>query len=159
MKLGNIFWSILLITSTSFAEVPVEVHPDQSSLLHSDNAQLADNKRLVYEFWVKIFQGKQLDLADQYLAEHYIQHNPNVPTGRQGFIDFVSNFKHMVGPTDHIENLVMITAENDIVVLSFRAEKDHPHKKGEKYTTTWFDMFRIEDGKIVEHWDPANIWG
>jgi predicted SnoaL-like aldol condensation-catalyzing enzyme len=27
--------------------------------------------------------------------------------------------------------------------------------KGQKYTSTWFDMFRIENGKIAEHWDPA----
>jgi hypothetical protein len=34
-------------------------------------------------------------------------------------------------------------------------EYDDPGIPGETYTTTWFDMFRIADGKIVEHWDPA----
>jgi len=34
-------------------------------------------------------------------------------------------------------------------------EYDEPGKPGEKYTSTWFDMFRIEGGKIAEHWDNA----
>jgi predicted SnoaL-like aldol condensation-catalyzing enzyme len=39
--------------------------------------------------------------------------------------------------------------------LSFVREYDDPTAKGQKYTTTWFDMFRIDHGKIAEHWDVA----
>jgi predicted SnoaL-like aldol condensation-catalyzing enzyme len=41
------------------------------------------------------------------------------------------------------------------VTLSFVREYDDPGIPGQKYTTTWFDMFRIVDGKLVEHWDSA----
>jgi len=34
-------------------------------------------------------------------------------------------------------------------------ERDDPRVKGKKYTTTWFDMLRFQDGKIAEHWDSA----
>ena len=54
-----------------------------------------------------------------------------------------------------LDGLVAIQAEGDYVTLSFVREYDDPAAKGKKYTTTWFDMFRIVNGKIVEHWDSA----
>lgn len=51
--------------------------------------------------------------------------------------------------------LVSIVAERDTVVLGFVREYADPKDISRKYTTTWFDMFRIENGKIVEHWDSA----
>jgi predicted SnoaL-like aldol condensation-catalyzing enzyme len=40
-------------------------------------------------------------------------------------------------------------------VLSFAREYADPKDATKKYSTTWFDMFRLENGKIAEHWDPA----
>jgi hypothetical protein len=51
--------------------------------------------------------------------------------------------------------LVAIVAEGDMVVLSFVREGPDPKDPTKKYTTTWFDMFRLEGGKIAEHWDGA----
>ncbi len=48
-----------------------------------------------------------------------------------------------------------IVAERDIVVISFVRELPDPQNAKLRYTTTWFDMFRIVDGKIDEHWDGA----
>ncbi len=48
-----------------------------------------------------------------------------------------------------------IQAEGNYVTLSFVREYDDPAHKGHKYTTTWFDMFRFDNGKIAEHWDCA----
>ena len=70
------------------AQVPVTAASSQQALLISDNAQLKANKQLVYDFWREVFEGGHLEKADQYLSEDYIQHNPNVPTGRKGFVDF-----------------------------------------------------------------------
>ena len=42
-----------------------------------------------------------------------------------------------------------------MVTLSLVREYDDPAHPGQKYTSTWFDMFRIQDGKIAEHWDNA----
>lgn len=92
--------------------------------------------------------------AKQYMADDYIQHNPNVPTGRKAFIDLFSKFEQQpVRPT--IDNLVSITAERDLVVLAFLRELKDPKDENKTYTTTWFDMLRIKDSKIVEHWDCA----
>ena len=43
----------------------------------------------------------------------------------------------------------------DLVVMAFAREYPDPKDPSQKYTTTWFDMFRLADGKIAEHWDPA----
>jgi hypothetical protein len=72
----------------SFAQVPVAPAPDHSVLLQSADPKLAQNKRLVYDFWREVFEAGQLELAEKYMAETYIQHNPNVPTGRAAFVEF-----------------------------------------------------------------------
>lgn len=136
------------------AQLPVVPATDQTALLASSDAKLASNKRLVYDFWREVYEAGHLELADKYLAESYIQHNPNVPTGRAAFVSFFARFKkpQPIQPAI-VMPLVSITAEGDRVILAFAHEgKD---AAGKAYTTTWFDMFRIENGKIAEHWDPA----
>lgn len=134
------------------AQVPVAVASDQQALLQSSDPQLAANKKLVFDFWREVFQARNMDLAPKYMAENYIQHNPTVATGRKAFMDFFGRFERQpVRPT--IDNLVTIMAERDLVVLAFRRELPDPKAPGQRYTTTWFDMLRIENGKIAEHWD------
>lgn len=137
---------------SAMAQVPVTEHPNQQTLLESENPQLAANKRLVFEFWTKVFQTRNMALAPNYVAEDYIQHNPNIPTGRQPIVDYFGKFERLPEKSE-IDNLVSIVAERDLVVLAFLREIPDPNNPQKTYTTTWFDMFRIEDGKIAEHWD------
>jgi predicted SnoaL-like aldol condensation-catalyzing enzyme len=142
----------LLLGTAASAQLPVEVHPRQPELLASNDAQLAANKKLVFDFWREVLQAHHVDRAPQYLAEGYIQHNPNVATGRAAFMEFFGQFPpEPIKET--IDDLVRIVAEDDVVVLAFRRELPDLAREGQTYTTTWFDMFRIADGKIVEHWD------
>ena len=129
---------------------------DQKAMLYSKDPKLAKNKKLVYDFWREVLEGGHLELAPQYLLPTYIQHNPNVPTGRQGFIDFFSKFAKPQPVSATIKaNLISIVAEGDWVVLSFKEEHPDPKAPGKKYTTAWFDMLRVEHDKIAEHWDNA----
>jgi predicted SnoaL-like aldol condensation-catalyzing enzyme len=137
------------------AQVAVVASKDQDALLKSADPHLAANKRLVYDFWRSVLEGGHMELADKYLAEGYIQHNPTVPTGRKGFVTFFSAFAKPHPINAHIKApLVSVVAEGDLVVLSFVQDATDPKDK-KKYTTTWFDMFRVEDGRIAEHWDPS----
>ena len=148
--------SLLLLASLAHAQVPVVPEPDHAKLLASPDARLAANKRFVYDFWREVFEGRHMDLAPKYMAEGYIQHNPNVPTGRAGFATFFGRFVKPQAIQPRITApLVNIVAERDIVTLSFVSQKPDPADASKKYTTTWFDMFRVENGKIVEHWDCA----
>ena len=116
---------------------------------------MAANKKVAYDFFRVILRARHLDDTDKYMTVDYIQHNPNADTGMKGFKEFFSR----LGPAQEIQptvpGLVAIQAEGDYVTLSFVREYDNPKDKGKKYTTTWFDMFRIVNGKIVEHWDSA----
>ena len=147
---------VLALSPLAHAQAPVQATPDHRQLLASPDRTLAANKRLVYDFWREVFEGGHLELADKYLAESYIQHNPNVPTGRAGFVGFFSKFSQPKPIAASVKApLVSIVAERDLVILSFVQEHADPKDPAQKYTTTWFDMFRVTDGKIVEHWDAA----
>lgn len=146
--------------SSAFAQVPVTAGTDQQAMLKSSDPKVAANKKLVFDFWREVFEAGHMDKVDAYMAESYIQHNPMVATGRKPFVDFFSRrFRDGPKPIEAMIKapLVTILGDGDYVTLVFVRELPHPTKPGEKYTTTWFDMFRIENGKIAEHWDPAEL--
>src|ERR1700712_4368036 len=106
---------IFFLGSTAFAQ-------SQRSMLYSKDSKLAKNKKIVYDFWRSVLECGHLELAPQYMLETYIQHNPNVPTGRQGFLDFFGKFAKARPIVDTIQGpLIAIVAERDRVVLSFKA--------------------------------------
>ena len=138
------------------AQLPVVPAANQEALLASADPGLAANKKLVFDFWREVFEAGHMDLAEKYMAESYLQHNPNVPTGRAAFVAFFTQHVKPKAIQPRIAApLVTIVAEGDKVILSFVRETSDPKDAAKKSTTTWFDMFRIENGKIVEHWDCA----
>ncbi|MBL8703017.1 MAG: nuclear transport factor 2 family protein [Alphaproteobacteria bacterium] len=140
------------------AQVPVTaLSPEkQIDALKSADPKEAANKKLVYDFWREVFVGRDMSKAETYMAESYIQHNPNVPDGRAAFVSFFSKIRQPKPIEPRVAApLVAILADGDLVTLVFARELPEPSDATKKYTTTWFDMFRIENGKIAEHWDPA----
>lgn len=150
---GALALSLVLCAAAQAAE-PVVPAKDQQALLKSDDPQLAANKKLVFDMWRTFLSAHHIDEADKYLAPEYHQHNPNAVTGLEGVKAYfrAANMKPTPVP-DTIEGLVSIVAERDLVVVSL--VRDMKDKDGNPYTSTWFDMFRIANGKIVEHWDTA----
>lgn len=147
---------MLAVTPPALAQVPVTAAPDQLALLKSEDPQLAANKRLVFDFWREVFEGGHMDRADRFLAEGYIQHNPNVATGRAAFVEAFAKVRSPQPVAALIKApVVSIIAERDLVMLAFVREQPDPTRPGQTYTTTWFDLFRIEAGRIAEHWDSA----
>ena len=148
--------ALLFAAGAAQAQVPVTANPDHDSMLRHSDPKLAANKRLVYDMYRIVLQGGHWDRAHEFIAEGYIQHNPRVPTGRQAFIDFFSKVRKPAPIEPRVKApLVAILADGDLVSMFFVREYPEPGDASKKYTTTWFDMFRIVDGKIAEHWDPA----
>ncbi len=138
---------------------PVE-NPDQLPMLKSEDFTLEGNKRRVFDFWRIVFEGGHLERAPEFMAEGYIQHNPNVVSGRAAFVELFRRVRppRPVAPRIRAQ-VISITAERDLVTVATvrkvrdRADPDHV------YYMTWFDMFRIDtNGLIAEHWDPSEMW-
>lgn len=143
-------------TPNSMAQLRVIPLKSQSELLKSNSLKLAQNKKLVYNMWREFLEAGHLELAAKYFDENYMQHNPNAATGRKALVEFFSKFSKPQAISDSIKTAVVaIVAEGDLVTISFVREMPDPADKSKKYTTTWFDMFRIEKGKIAEHWDSS----
>jgi predicted SnoaL-like aldol condensation-catalyzing enzyme len=142
----------------AFAALPVLPAKDQAVFLKSSDPKLAANKKIAYDFFRIVLRAGHLDQAGKYMKTDYMQHNPNAETGLAGFkAYFTAVGLKPVEIKETLGDLVAIQAEGDHVTLSFSKEYDDPNNAGKKYTTTWFDMFRIDGGKIAEHWDSATM--
>ncbi len=159
MKHITIFFILFLlsvIVSNVQAQLPVKPLAPQLELLKSDNPKYAANKKLVYNMWREFIDAGHMEVAEKYFTETYMQHNPNAATGRKALVAFFSRWAKPQAVSDTIKSqVVAIVAEGDLVVISFVSERTDPNDGNKKYTTTWFDMFRIENGKIAEHWDSS----
>ena len=111
-----------------------------------DAAKLEANKKTVLEFYDAGLNRKDFDAAAKFIGPRYVQHNPTAPDGPEGFKAFL-NFLREKFPDSHSE-IKRSFAEGDYVIL-------HVHSVREKGSRgrAIVDIFKLEDGKIVEHWD------
>jgi predicted SnoaL-like aldol condensation-catalyzing enzyme len=127
--------------ASAHAQVAVVPTANHERMLASPDARLAANKRLVYDFWREVFEAGHMELVPKYLTETYIQHNPNVRTGRV-IHRFLFQECHAQSDRARVSApLVAIVAEGDTSSLAFMREAADPKDSTKKYTTTWFDMF------------------
>ena len=146
--------SFLFLAVQAYAQLPPKPLASQEELLKDKDPKLAANKKLVFDFWRTVLEARHLDQADKYMRQDYMQHNPNAATGIEGFKAYFSKLGGPLPIEPKIKrDVISIVAQGDLVVLSF--VQDNKDSKGQPYKTTWFDMFRIQDGKIAEHWDSA----
>jgi len=109
--------------------------------------KLEDNKRIVREWTELAINGrKPEEAAAKYLDSNYRQHNPRAADGAEPFINFVKYFVQTF-PDFHLDLKRMI-ADGDLVVTHSHLTR-HAGDRGQAVV----DIFRLEDGKIVEHWD------
>lgn len=146
-----------VVAGASAQEAVVEAK-DKDALFTSKDPVLNANKQVVYHIVKDLLEAGQWGEADTYLSERYLQHNPNVPSGRAavvGFFTKVLKVEPKPVPEKMATPVVFVNAEGDLVtVATVRTEKD-PKDRSKTYTTTWYDTWRIVDGKADEHWDAA----
>ena len=104
------------------------------------------NKKIVIDFYEKALNQKDFEAAAKYFGPRYIQHNPLVPNGLDGLKALVTLLKEKF-PNSHNE-IKRVIAEGDYVVLHVHSVRE-PGQRGRAIV----DIFKLEDGKIVEHWD------
>ena len=111
-------------------------------------ADLEANKKTVLEFYEAGLNKKDFEAAAKYFGPKYIQHNPGAPDGIEGFRGFLAFLREKF-PNSKSE-IKRVFAEGDYVILHVQAVRE-PGTRGRAIV----DIFRLEDGKIVEHWDVA----
>ena len=106
----------------------------------------ADNKALVLAFYERAFNDGQPELAASHLGDQYTQNNPGAPDGAAGFVGYVHWLRGQF-PELHLD-IKRAIAEDDLVVTHANLHLT-PGDLGMAVADVW----RVVDGKIVEHWD------
>lgn len=146
------------LPAPSLAQEPVTAAPDKEALFISADPRLHANKQVVYGIVRDLLEANQWEKADQYLTERYIQHNPNAASGRDGVVRYFTDIlKRKPSPVpDRIKTpVVFVSAEGDLVTVGTVREMKDPRDPSKTYTSTWYDTWRIVNGKADEHWDSA----
>ena len=104
------------------------------------------NKKVVLDFYEKGLNQKDFEAAAKHFGPRYIQHNPGAPDGIEGFKAFIAMRKEKF-PNAKSE-IKRVFAEGDYVILHVHSMRE-PGERG----VAIVDIFRLENGKIVEHWD------
>ncbi|MFY2026627.1 nuclear transport factor 2 family protein [Achromobacter xylosoxidans] len=119
-----------------------------SSTAQASPEQEAANKAAVLAFYEKGLNQKDANAALRYLGDRYVQHNPNAADGPEGFRKFVAFLRDKY-PQSRSE-IKRVFTDGDYVILHVHAVRE-PGTRGNAI----IDIFRLEKGRIVEHWDAV----
>ncbi len=104
------------------------------------------NRTLVLNFYDRFFNKHEVAQAADVVADNYKQHNPQVPDGKAPFVSyFAGYFKE--NPQSRAR-IVRSATDGDLVYLHVHSTSG-PKDSGQAVV----DIFRVQNGKIVEHWD------
>lgn len=119
-------------------------------LISSEQHKTASNKAFVTEYVKSVLIGRSYEhIPDFFSGDTLIQHNPRIEDGLTAWRTAVHEQKPNGNSIDHTE-LVHILAEGNFVLAVCNGNSG-----GER--TRFFDLFRIQDGKIAEHWDVIHL--
>lgn len=104
------------------------------------------NKEIVSLFYREVIGQANLELANQLIAEDYIQHNPMIPSSRAGVLAAIAYLQQMPRETPRESPIKRMIAESEYVVVHMNVAFAGQHQ-------LVMDIFRLANGQLVEHWD------
>jgi predicted SnoaL-like aldol condensation-catalyzing enzyme len=117
-----------------------------SLAIAQESAVETQNKKIVLEFYEKVLNDKNVEAITSYLGPRYTQHNPTAVDGVEGLRKLIE-FLRKSYPQAHSEPK-HVFADGDYVIIHSHSIRE-PGTRGAAIV----DIFRLEDRKIVEHWD------
>jgi predicted SnoaL-like aldol condensation-catalyzing enzyme len=135
----------LLISGLMFAAA-LAVNPVVQPARAADAAQMEQNKKTAIAFEDAALNQKDFEEAKKYLGPRYTQHNPTAPDGPEGLKGYIAFLKEKF-PQSRSEHK-RVLAEGDYVMVHDHAVRE-PGSRG----LAIFNLYKLENGKVVEHWD------
>lgn len=121
-------------------------HSEVSASDGRDSGRQEANRQLVLNFYDRFFNKHEVQQAAEVVTDDYRQHNPNVPDGKAPFVSYFAGF--FAEHPGAAAKVVRSAVDGDLVYLHVHSTND-PQDRGQAVV----DIFRVDGGKIVEHWD------
>lgn len=106
------------------------------------------NKSIIRDFYRRVLGQGDIAFAEQILADDYIQHSPGVKSGKAGVMEALHALKQMPKPENPAKPFMRLIAEDDYVATNLCFAWGSKQK-------VVVDLFRVQAGKIAEHWDAV----
>ncbi|MGA2816224.1 MAG: nuclear transport factor 2 family protein [Xanthobacteraceae bacterium] len=117
-----------------------------SAAFAADASQMDANKKVVVEFYDAAINQKNFEAASKFLGPRYTQHNPRAADGPEGLKAFLAFLREKF--PDYHSEIKRIFADGNYVILHV-----HNVPTAGSRGNAIIDIFKLENGKIVEHWD------
>ena len=155
---SNMITALVPAAAASTGDTPPVVAADQEALLHSDNPAVAANKRICFDMYRTILQGGRADRVREFIGPTYIQHNPRIGNGLASARAFYAAVQAQGVPLAYTSWPLVVADGNFVLVGSEgylgRLMDEEPNADMPRFAyTVFYDLFRVNGGKVVEHWD------
>ncbi|MDQ3878024.1 MAG: ester cyclase [Actinomycetota bacterium] len=123
-----------------------------------------ESKEVARRIYEEVFNRRELDVIDDVATPDYIEHDPlpGQGTGRDGLRDRVQMLIDAFDPQFTLEDMI---AEDDRVVVRWTNSGTHVGEflgipsTGQSFNIAGIDIYRVEDGKLAEHWHVVDMYG
>jgi steroid delta-isomerase-like uncharacterized protein len=122
------------------------------------------NKALARRVFEEVLNGRNLDLLDELAAPDYVEHNP-LPGQGSGIAGIRDRYRMLFDAFDPHFTVEDVIAEVDKVVLRWTNSGTHVGEfagippTGRSFTIPGIEIWRVENGKLAEHWDVVDVFG
>ncbi|MEM9936063.1 MAG: ester cyclase [Bacteroidota bacterium] len=109
------------------------------------------HKKLILSFYKEVIANRNTELAKEIIAEDYIQHNPTLKTGISGILEAIAFLKQLPDKKVSQSPIKRIICDQNFVATHLLVEMGNTKQ-------LVIDLFRIQEGKIQEHWDAIESY-